>query len=149
MLKRVQIRSFPWPLFSCILTKHGHLLFNSLYTVQIQEKNTDHKNSEFGHFLYRGYFSPKTAKNLKMQKYFSALAYLLSFERFSWQVTFHATNSYEGNYLFINRYNCVKKERPCSWRQRNVISIHWLYLMIWLNGSTNLLNLNSIQLCFL
>ena len=39
-LKSVQIRSFLWPIFSCITTEYGDLLYETLYSFQIQE-NTD------------------------------------------------------------------------------------------------------------
>ena len=39
-LKSVQIRSFLWPIFSCITTEYGDLLHETLYSFQIQE-NTD------------------------------------------------------------------------------------------------------------
>ena len=41
-VKSVQIRSFFWPVLSCIKTKYGDLRSKSPYSVRIQE-NTDHK----------------------------------------------------------------------------------------------------------
>ena len=41
-VKSVQIRSYFWPVFSCIRTEYGDLRSKSLYSVRIQE-NTDQK----------------------------------------------------------------------------------------------------------
>ena len=41
-VKSVQMRSYFWPVFSCIRTEYGDLRSKSLYLVRIQE-NTDQK----------------------------------------------------------------------------------------------------------
>ena len=42
-VKKVQIRSFFWSLFSCIRTKYGDLRSKSLYSVRIQENSGQKK----------------------------------------------------------------------------------------------------------
>ena len=54
-MKSVQIRSFFWSIFSCILNEYRDLLRKSSYSVWIQE-NTDQKNSVFGHFSRSAYW---------------------------------------------------------------------------------------------
>ena len=39
-----------WAVFSRIRTEYGEILLISLYSVRMRE-NTDHNNSEYGHFL--------------------------------------------------------------------------------------------------
>ena len=48
-VKSVQIRSFFWSVFSRFWTEYGDLRSKFLYSVQ-KRKNTDQKNSAFGHF---------------------------------------------------------------------------------------------------
>ena len=40
---------FFWSVFSCIWTEYGEIRSISPYSVRMRE-NTDHKNSEYGHF---------------------------------------------------------------------------------------------------
>ena len=67
-VKRVQIRSFFWSVFSCIRTEFGDLLRKSPYSVRIQE-NTDQKKLRIWKFFTQCFFvSSSTCLNFLLKK---------------------------------------------------------------------------------
>ena len=77
-LKSVQMRSFSWPVFSCIRTEYGDSWSKSSYSVQIQE-NTDYKKlriwNTIEHYFSRSVGDPRWREILILLKILSNLSF--------------------------------------------------------------------------